>query len=45
MVYSHFVKLERKRVPGDVLSDAYLLEWILVDAYDLHLVDDELPVL
>ncbi len=40
-----FLKLERKRVPGDVLRDADRLECILFGGYDPHFEGDEPPEL
>lgn len=38
-----FLRLERKRVPGDVLRDADRLECILFGGYDPHFEGDEPP--
>jgi hypothetical protein len=38
-----FLRLERKRVPGDVLRDADRLECILFSGYDPHFETDEPP--
>lgn len=38
-----FLRLERKRVPGDVLRDAERLECILFSGYDPHFESDEPP--
>lgn len=40
-----FLKLERKRVPGDVLRDADRLECILFGGYDPDFEGDEPPEL
>ncbi len=40
-----FLKLERKRVTGDVLRDADRLECILFGGYDPHFEGDEPPEL
>jgi len=38
-----FLEVERKRVPGEVLSEAQRLECLLFDEYDPHFEGDEPP--
>jgi hypothetical protein len=38
-----FLRMERKRVPGDVLRDADRLECLLFSGYDPHFEGDEPP--
>lgn len=40
---TEFLRTERKRVPGNVISDAERLECLLFDGYDPHFEGDEPP--